>query len=494
MNEGSLHPPSGRPYAAWKRLTLGVMAALVVIACGVLLGSVLVTDRWTLAVTTVGLTALALACLADPLLGLLLGTIFAPFAQQLYLVMQFGRRIPAIDVTRLTILLLTIQLILQAVRHAGRPRRAGRPMLPPFTWVDLAMLLFTAAMLLSVPASLLGLLDALQTAISFIALPFLFYYFARNWVRTPAQLMATAAAIALVGAFLGLISAREQLTGITTFSLVPYSLIYEGKIRKVLSVFGSPAAMTSALCVMPPLLLYGMQQATGWGKRLLLGSALASVLAGVFFNYVRGGWLGALLGIAVLITFSRELRRVFLSSLPVILVVALLLSGIALINPNAVESRLTSEQPIAYRLTALNLALNMVRQSPLVGVGYENYGPIAIRQFGWDPHGLESRMPSTHNTFIYVLVSAGVLAFLPFLWLYIGLAARGYHYWRRNLAPQGRPTQRSLVAVLWATLAAYLAVIGTFDAINAQFTSIVFFVIVGALLGNLEDVVAGGVR
>lgn len=491
MNEGPLYPPAIRPPTTWMRIALGVVAALVVIACGVLLGRVLLTEHWTLAVTAVGLSALALACLADPLLGLLLGVVFAPFAQQLYLVVQFGRRIPAIDVTRLTVILLMIQLILQAVRRAGRWRREGRLVLPPFTWVDLAMLLFTAAMLLSVPASLLGPLDALQTVISFVALPFLFYYFARNWVRTPANLIATAGAIALVGAFLGLISAREQLTGLTTFSPVSYSLIYEGKIRKVLSVFGSPAAMTSVLCVLPPLLLYSMQQATSGVKRLLLGIALTSVLAGVFFNYVRGGWLGALLGIIVLIIFSRGLRRVFLSLLPVILVVTLLLSGIALINPQAVESRLTSEQPITYRLTALNIALNMVRQSPFVGVGFENYGPLAIRQFGWDPHGLESRMPSTHNTFIYVLVTAGVFAFLPFLWLFIGLAARGHSYWRDKFSRHGT-ANRNLVAVLWATLAAYLAVIGTFDAMNAQFTSIVFLVIIGALLGNLEEANAGG--
>ena len=74
----------------------------------------------------------------------------------------------------------------------------------------------------------------------------------------------------------------------------------------------------------------------------------------------------------------------------------------------------------------------MVRQSPLLGVGFDNFGTQAIRQYGWDPHaGVGTTMPSTHNSFVYVLVSGGLLAFLPFLAIFIGLARRGYAFWQR---------------------------------------------------------------
>jgi hypothetical protein len=479
--------PDPRPGQIWQ-IALAILAVAAVVATGVVLGRVLLSQDWTLAVTVVGLGALLLALLLDPVAGLLLCVVLAPFGQFIHLTLQFGRGIPALDVTRLTALFLFAQLAVQAI---GQPRSGAgdnHRRLPALIWLDVAMLLFVGAMLLSVPVSSLGLVDGAQTVISFIALPLLFYYFARTWSRTPRTLIALIGALALVGALMGIITAREQLTGITTFSPVAYSVIYEGKIRKVLSLFRSPATMASTLAVMVPLLLYGVQQASTWGKRLIVGAALVCVLAGVFLAYVRGGWLAALLGIAVLILLNPRMRRALIPLIPLILIATLLLSGISLVNPETVESRLTSEEPIAYRLRALEIALAMVRESPLLGVGFDNFGTQAIRQYGWDPHaGIGTTMPSTHNSFVYVLVSGGLLAFLPFLAIFIGLARRGFTFWRLPTDAERRRSNRELAAVLWATLAAYVAAIATFDVFNAQYTNLIFFVIMGTLLGNLEQ-------
>jgi hypothetical protein len=470
------------------QIAMVILAVAAVVTSGVVLGRVLLSQDWTRAVTVVGLGALLLALLLDPVAGLLLCVVLAPFGQFIHLTLQFGRGIPALDVIRLTALLLFTRLVLQAIGQTRPGARDNQRRVPALTWVDLAMLLFAGAMFLSVPASSLGLVDGAQTVVSFIALPLLFYYFARTWSRTPRTLVATIGALALVGALMGIITAREQLTGLTTFSPVAYGLIYEGKIRKVLSLFRSPAMMASTLAVMVPLLLYGVQRASSLGKRLLVGAALVCVLAGVFLAYVRGGWLAALLGSAVVVLLSPRMRRALIPVILLILIAALLLGGIALVKPDALESRLTSEQPIAYRLRALEIALAMVRQSPLLGIGFDNFGTQAIGQYGWDPHpGIRVTMPSTHNSFVYVLVSGGLLAFVPYLAIFAGLARRGYAFWRLPTHSDRRETNHELVAVLWATLAAYLGAIITFDVVNAQYTNLVFFVIMGTLLGTLEQ-------
>jgi len=479
--------PGPTPGRIWQ-IVIAVLAVATVVISGVVLGRVLLSQDWTLAVTVVGLGALLLALLLDPVAGLLLCVVLAPFGQFIHLTLQFGRGIPALDVTRLTALFLFVRLVIQALGQTHPGVGDSQRRLPALTWVDLAMFLFAGAIFLSIPASSLGLVDGAQTVVSFIALPLLFYYFARTWSRTPKTLLATVGALALVGALMGIITAREQITGIATFSPVAYDLIYEGRIRKVLSLFRSPATMASTLAVMVPLLLYGVQRASTWGKRLLVGVALVCVLTGVFLAYVRGGWLAALLGIAVVVLLSPRMRRALIPLIPLILIAALLLSGISLVNPETVESRLTSEQPITYRLRALEIALAMVRQSPLLGIGFDNFGTQATGQYGWDPHpGIRVTMPSTHNSFVYVLVSGGLLAFVPYLAIFAGLARRGYAFWRLPTHSDRQVTNHELVAVLWATLAAYLGAIAAFDVFNAQYTNLVFFVIVGTLLGNLEQ-------
>jgi hypothetical protein len=67
------------------------------------------------------------------------------------------------------------------------------------------------------------------------------------------------------------------------------------------------------------------------------------------------------------------------------------------------------------------------------------------------------------------------------------LARRGFTFWRLPTDAERRRSNRELAAVLWATLAAYVAAIATFDVFNAQYTNLIFFVIMGTLLGNLEQ-------
>jgi glycosyltransferase involved in cell wall biosynthesis/O-antigen ligase len=486
-------------------LILNLLAGLVVLVGGWLLGRVLLSHNWTQAVTAVGLGAALVALFARPAAGLLLWIWLAPYAKYIYLTLQMGRGIPDLDLTRLAMLVLLFLLIAQgALRRAvgapGSAPSADRAPLPHLTWPDAAMIVFAIAMALSIPTSWLGPVNGAQTIFDFIVVPFLVYYFARNWLRGQNALLATVGTVALAGFVLGLITAREQITGQTLFSPVQYELVYGSNIRKVLSVFRSPAAMSAALAITVPFLLLGVRLVNslppGSSKvplRGLLGLALLTTLAGVFFAYVRAGWLGVVLSVIVMVWLSPGIRRALLPLLLVMLLAGTILA-IAVIRPDTVLARLAAEGPISYRLQAWQIAWEIFRGSPLLGIGYDNFGRTAVAQFGWNPHAVRmvANVPAVHNTYLYTLVSGGLVALLPYLGIFLALALRYRQFWRRREQSRSprrgkNPAEtRDLVATLWATLLSYTVIIGTFDAFNAQFANILFFLIVGTLLGNLE--------
>jgi O-antigen ligase len=406
-----------------------------------------------------------------------------------------GSGIPDLDITRLAALLLVFRLLAQAVlpwiarrepAHVSASAAADAAMgLAPFTWPDAAMIAFTVAIALSTLTSWLGPISGLQTVFDFVFAPMLICYLARNWLSSPRAIRWTVGVVALTGVLLGVITIREQLTGETLFSPVWYSLAYELNIRRVLSLFGNPATMSAALAITVPWQLYGLQQAGTFNKRLLLGLALIVTLAGAFFVYVRAGWLGALLGIGVMILLSPATRRGLLPFLPVVAVVGLVVFLVT-INPNVVQQRLSSEQPITYRLQAWEIAWDIFRQSPLLGAGYDNFGQLASAQYGWNPHisTMVTTLPAVHNSYLYVLVSGGLLALTPYVGILVALAWRGLLLMRGSRP--GDSEQRELAATLWATVLSYAVMIGTFDAINSQYFTMLFFLIAGALLGRLE--------
>jgi O-antigen ligase len=499
MNNGFTKPAVLNGPRLW-RWALTLLAATTVVVSGVALGRVLFTQAWTHAVTVVGLAAALLLFLLDPTAGLLAWIFLAPYAHHIYLRLNLGGGIPDLDLTRLATVFLTFLLILQATvprankdprQETGRSTRLGPAAVParrpPYGdlrlarlgWPELAMIAFVVAMAFSIPNSSRGVIATAQAQFDFVLVPMLMYYFGRNLLCSQRALMGTVGVVALTAALFGIIVTREQLTGAAVFSPVHFGMEYETSIRKVLSLFGNPVNFATSLGVAVPILLYGIRRAARSEHRGLLGLALLLGLAGLFFAYVRAGWLGAIVAIALIVALSPDLRRALLPLLPVIALAGLLLTAVV-IRPEIVQERLTSERPISYRLQAWEIAWKLFRQSPLMGIGYEQFGPQAVAQFGWRPHEMLTLMPSPHNSYLDVLVSAGLLALIPYVGIFVALAWAGLAYWRQ-------PVNRPLVTTLWATLLSYVLIIGTFDVLNAQYANMLFFLILGAMMGRLEE-------
>lgn len=476
-------PAEGGVFKAnWQGRALEALAFVAVVASGLLLGAVLLSPRWSQAVTVIGMTTIGLVLLLQPAAGLLLWIFLAPYAEHIYLKFDLGAGIPDLDISRLALLLLGLRLISQAtVENLAKPA-VERRRLAPFTIAEAAMLSFIIGISLSVREDLLTFI-AIPLLMFYMAPP-LTYYYARNWLRSEAALRATIAVIALGSTLLAIIAIREQLFGIILFSPRNTTTVYEGSIRKVLSLFGAPGIMTTSLAITVPLLLLGIARATTLRARLLLGTAFLTTLAGVFFVYVRAGWLGAVLGLVSMMALSPRIRRLTLRLLPIVFLIAVLLIG-SLIDPSLVQKRLASEAPISYRLTAWQIAWEIFLRSPLTGAGFNTFGQIASTEYVWTPHELIQASP--HNSYLYVLASAGLLGFVPYVSMFIALFWRGLSFWRRG-------DERDLVATLWATLIAYTAINATLDSVDVHFSSVLLFLIFGALLGRLEEARAKGAQ
>ena len=114
-------------------------------------------------------------------------------------------------------------------------------------------------------------------------------------------------------------------------------------------------------------------------KRLaqgLLVVAVGIVALGAYMTYNRASWLAVVISVVVLAVLRPRMRRMLL---PVLIGAALL----ALVfwpvvsQSAAVNERLLEDNSLDYRSTAFTLALDMVRKDPLIGLGYNNFGPTA---------------------------------------------------------------------------------------------------------------------
>lgn len=420
-----------------------------------------------------------------PLAAMLLWLLLAPYSRHIPLDISLGAGVPDLSLTRLMAGWLLLLLIAQAAR---RQRRLDR--LAP---ADLVYIAFVLALFFSAPSSRWGSVVAFQAVFDAYVVPFVALYLARQLVRNLSDLRWVALTLLVMGIGFAFLIIREQITGEVLF-YAKQSLRYSASFRKVISLMGNAAPMGVSTALTLPLavmLLIQVIQAPArsllWKQAAVLGlaAAVAFVAVGVFMTYNRASWLGMVLTLLVFIILRPGARRVFL---PVLLVGVVLaaLSWQTVVNSPAVTERLLEENSVDYRTEALTLGLDMVRRQPLFGVGYTNFGFVAAERYGWDPAPRLDTVGAAHNSFLFVLVSAGLVAFLPYLAWIILLAREGVRRWLHlSRAPDRAAAAGDLDALAAGTalFLTYFLASATFDNAQTYIMNLIFYVGVGAIWG-----------
>jgi len=173
--------------------------------------------------------------------------------------------------------------------------------------------------------------------------------------------------------------------------------------------------------------------------------------AGLLLTYNRQYWGSIIfsLFIFMLLTSERGKRRflswiaiVFISVILVILPITTLSKTIRVYSDSIIgrfSSLFTVKETLAgsslgWRKIENQYAWRSIVKHPFLGIGlYNTYRPplpgMDIGKTGWDSKRF------IHNGYLWVLVSMGLLGFLPLMWFYICFLVRGFSNWRKIRYP-----------------------------------------------------------
>lgn len=459
---------------------VNVLGVVLVALLALYLGGALHVGDTRRAVALAGLSAVVLTLVLSPDVGLLLWMLMAPFGRLFNL--SQGRGLPDLSLNRIASIGLLFILAAQAI--------SGRRKLARLTAVEGWGIAFILALILSISTSRLGWVSGVQLVFDAVAVPLLCFYFARNLFTDRRQLAWLAVMLAIIGATLGVIAAREQLTNQAILSPTPYRMAYGQYSIKVTSLFGAPAAMALALSVPIPIVFVAAMRSRSLAARMGWLVSLTAIVFGLLSTYVRAGWLAGAAGLVVVVLLCRRARTAGLVMLLVALLAALFLGG-GFVDTRAIEERLQSEGSISYREQALRVGLELAVESPVLGLGLDNYSEAAASA-GWQPRRSNATLVAApHNMYLYVLASGGLLALAPFLAQLIALGWRALTVLRRSRHRAGAGDATGGDKGDWAAAAiamviSYALFIGTFDAITAQFATVLFLTCLGAIFGAID--------
>ncbi|MCB0004042.1 MAG: hypothetical protein KDH86_15970, partial [Anaerolineae bacterium] len=294
MNHSTQHSPLDR-LPAW-------LLALLALALGGLLALALMTTasgQVGLAdsrLTDIVLPLAAAGCLIalslySPLAGFLAWIALAPYSQHLALDLRLGAGIPDLSLSRMLAGFLLLLVITQAA--------LGKRKLRPLAWSDLAYALFLFGLLFSVPQTVYGKLEGVQTILDAYIVPFIALFIARQVVRNQRDLRWLTVVLMASAVAFSLLIIREQLTG----EVLLYSreaARYSRSFQKVISLMGNAAPIGVSTAMAIPLGLTMLAQSLQAGSpatparragQLVLAAALAICALGVYMTYNRASWL-----------------------------------------------------------------------------------------------------------------------------------------------------------------------------------------------------------
>lgn len=455
---------------------LGVLATLllaaVAVGMGFFIGKRTYAEKWSILVTATGLATYVGIALIDVRSALLVWVVTAPFARFVHLNIDLGRGIPNLTLNRIMTGVLLVLILAQLATRRRRPVRV--------IWLDVFLLLFCIAGLLSTPSAVLGFRTAVQSYFDLLVIPIAIYYLARNVITDQRGLRSVMVALVIIGTYLGLLAIREQLTGVVWFYPEDRSVQYTKSIRRVVGLLGNPAftAATIGMCVpWAWYLLLNAQRRRAW---LLLGIGI--MMAGVYFCMNRSGWVALVIALTVMALLMHRFRRIFLAMVLVGAAVAVVYWAL-IVTSTTVTERLKAVGPIEYRRETWIIALRMIEDNPIYGVGYENFQFFYQRYGRWDIN--LRALPTPHNTLLWVMLMGGVIAFVPFMGFLavLALSPLGWYLRSRVEGENAAFPDAELAATFLASMSAILAPAMVMDALTGYYNTMVMFFIIGAFFG-----------
>jgi O-antigen ligase len=397
----------------------------------------------------------------------LLWIVIGPYFGQAGLHISLGRGIPDLSLSRIILALLVG--ILMAQIATGRRRMA------PITRTDFWVMLSLFGVGSSIATAVLKSASLAWFFESFL-MPVAVYFIARNLIVDERKLAGAQRALIAVGVTMALVVLQEQLMGYTWFPAPGStgSTSYGRHLRRATALLGNPAFIGVTLAMVLPFAWRAMVEQPRPSMRRLMLVFIGLMYVGLFVTYNRASWAGGVAGLLVMFLFYPRVRKSVLFLAPLI-AVPVVVYWAQITSSYAISERLVAVNPINYRVETYTMAWSFIQRNPLLGIGFGNM---------W----LISGLGTPHNSFLWMLLSAGVAGFVPYLGGFVFMGWDSLQLYIK--APRVAGLDRGLLAAFWASLAAYGAQLMALDMLYGIYPNIVFYFIAGAVLGYQEAAAA----
>lgn len=478
---GPVHPAdnAGRG-SPTKRISKGyllgmVLTVILILVIAALIGNLIWSPNWSTAVTIVGLGAVMALIVISPITGLMLWIILEPYARFWYLNIPMPTGIPDLSLSRLSVALLCVVWLAQLATRRRRLRRFG--------FIEVWIVFFCILVLPSVAAGAGGLGRSLQTLFDKFIAPYIVFILAKNLYEENAGLDRLIALMAVLESYLLFVLFYEHLTGQPLFYMVGRTLVYTQHLRKIVGLLGNATYLATILAMIAPFALYKFTRTRSTYARAFYLAMFGLAVFGNLVCYNRGAWLAMIASLVVSMLLEARYRRVLL---PLIIIAAIFVAvyWVQVTSHPVVTERLSNVNSIRFRLNMLEVGERMIRANPLFGVGFESFSYYYIQYGGhWELMAWDEPMP--HNTYVFILATMGLVAFVPYVLVFLSLFAETGVMMLRRWRKRG--ADHALMVSVWAAVAAYMTSAVAFDIYPNAFTSLVLYFIMGTVVGYVSE-------
>jgi len=206
---------------------------------------------------------------------------------------------------------------------------------------------------------------------------------------------------------------------------------------------------------------------------------LALLPLAIFFTYTRAVWLASALSFILVLSFAFRKKKVAFILIIIILCVAAVVAIPFILSGDTVAAafeRAHDNAPINDRLNLYTVYLDMFKEHPFLGIGFDSFFEKAPDYYG-NVNSVFFRYGklSPHDTFTNVLAEMGILGAALILCIYISILFRSIKLYRNTLKI------RNMVVAFWGCMIVYIINSIFIEMRYFEFVNSLFFIFAGAI-------------
>ena len=321
---------------------------------------------------------------------------YLPILGGLIPVTSFGHGIPDLDAVRILFLMM---LLFYFVENAIRWKIKFS-----YTWIYIALIFACFAMASVFWSGTPYVLRALREVLFMILMPVLLAFIGLNLFRDKSLIKSIIKHIAISAFIVSLIS---------IIRLLIIKVAGGGGFRSAgFGALENPNALATFLVLTFPCILYAIEKEIfPWIIGIII---TGTTIIGELSTISRKGAVSMVLCLLLYLLFKKK-YRLFLLIGASLSIVALILSGISMYSSRFSETTIEDEFDRRGRL--VDIGMEMFKDSPLIGLGWEGY----YHNYGRYSDGLRDDRDrfDAHNIYITALTDFGIIGFIPFLLIFV---------------------------------------------------------------------------